>query len=243
MDPFRKLRKPRFLLVYPLAAWIFVVADTTQSSLHVGIVFVLLGELTRLWANGYVGHMKVNWTNHEQGQPKIGRLITAGPYAFIRHPLYFGSLLIGLGVLIIAGNPWLALAAPVVFVMVYRQKMVEEEETLRHEWPQEFERYQRAVPRWLPTWRRYPQRHGRWSWQGLLASKELRTLAWAVVLVILLFFREELIQKHHSLLQKHPVEHLLLLGILIMLMLGDGLVEFLRLRPGHARFSTPEGNA
>ena len=89
MHLFRKLRKPRFLLVYLLAAWIFLVAYTTKLSLRVGIVFVLFGELMRLWANGYVGHRKVNWTNHEQGQPKIGHLVTAGPYALIRHPLYF----------------------------------------------------------------------------------------------------------------------------------------------------------
>ena len=230
MDLFRKLRKPRFLVVYPLATWMFIVAHTTRRSLHVGVVFVLFGELIRLWANGYVGHVKVNWTDHEQGQPKIGHLITAGPYAFIRHPLYFGSLLIGLGILVIAGNLWLVLVAPAVFILVYRRKMVEEEETLRYEWPQEFEQYQRAVSRWLPTWWRYPRRHGQWSWRGILASKELRTLAWVVILLILLCFREELIQKHHSLLQKHPIEHLFLLGVLMMLMLGDGLVELLRLR-------------
>jgi len=191
---------------------------------------VLFGELIRLWANGYVGHMKVNWTEHERGQPKIGRLITAGPYAFIRHPLYFGSLLIGLGVLVIAGNGWLALVAPVLLVMVYRRKVIEEEEALHHERLQEFEPYQRAVPRWLPTWRRYPQRHGQWSWQGILASKELKTLAWVVILLVLLFFRTELIQRHQSLLQKHQIERLFLLGTLIVLMLGDGFVELLRLR-------------
>jgi len=232
MDLFRKLRKPRFLLAYPLVASIFAVAYTTRPSLRIGIVLVLLGELIRLWADGYVGHVKVNWTHPVQGQPKIGHLITAGPYAFIRHPLYLGSLLIGLGMLVIAGNPWLALVASAVFIIVYRRKMVEEEETLRHEWPGEFEPYQRAVPRWLPSWRRYPRRNGQWRWQGILASKELRTLAWVVVLLILLFFREELIQRHRSLLQKHWIEHLFLLGLLIALMLADAIVELLRRRAG-----------
>ena len=227
MNLFRKLRKPRFLLVYPLVAWIFITAYTTRVSLRIGMVFVLVGELIRLWANGYVGHVKVNSTEQERGQPKIGRLITAGPYAFIRHPLYFGSLMIGLGVLVIPGNFWLAVVAPVIFVLVYRRKMIEEEGTLRHEWPQEFEQYQRAVPRWLPTWRRYSQRNGQWSWQGILASKELKTLAWVVILLILLFFRMDLIQQHRSLLQKHPIEHLVLLGMLLTLMLSDGLVELL----------------
>ena len=223
----QKLRKPRFLLVYPLGAWIFLSASTTEPSLRAGIVFVLLGELIRLWANGYVGHLKVNRTD-EPGQPKIGRLMTGGPYAFIRHPLYFGSLLIGFGMLIIAGNPWLAVVATIAFIVVYRRKMVEEEETLRHEWPQEFAAYERAVPRWWPTWRRYPQRQGLWSWQGILASRELRTLAWVVILLVLLFFREEIVQKHGALFQKHPMKHMVLLGVLAVSVLGDGLIEVRR---------------
>ena len=236
MRLFRKFRKPRFLIVYPLAAWTFIVAHTTRRSLHVGIVLVLFGELIRLWANGYVGHVKVNWTDREQGQRKIGHLVTAGPYAFIRHPLYFGSLLIGVGMLVIAGNPWVLLVAPAAFILVYRRKMAEEEATLSHEWPQEFERYQGAVPRWVPTWRRYPQRHGQWSWRGILASKELRTLAWVVILLILLFFRAELIQRRHALLQKHAMEHLCLLWIVILLAVGGGLVELFRLERGtHSR--------
>ena len=241
MELFRKLRKPRFLLAYPLAVWIFTVAYTTRPALRLGIACVLLGELIRLWANGYVGHVKVNRTPPAQGQAKIGHLVTAGPYAFIRHPLYLGSLLIGLGLLVIAGNPWLALVASAAFLVVYRRKMVEEEETLRHEWPVEFALYQEAVPRWLPSWRRYPQRNGRWNWQGILASKELRTLAWVVVLLILLFFREELVQRHRSLLQKHGVEHLFLLGLLIALVLADAVVELRRHRPGRVEITSETG--
>ena len=228
MQLLRKLRKPRFLMVYPLTAWFLIAAHTTRRSLHLGTMLVLLGALLRLWANGYVGHRKVNQTDPERGQPKIGRLITAGPYAFIRHPLYFGSVLIGVGVLVIAGNGWFALAASSCFVMIYRRKIREEEETLRHEWPEEFVRYEQAVPRWLPTWRRYTNGHGRWSWQGIVASKELKTMAWTVSLLILLFFRMELLQDHHVLFQQHGAEHLLLLGLLLLLVLSDGVSELRR---------------
>ena len=148
---FRKLAKPRFVMVYPLAVWLFLTAHTTPRSFAIGAAIVLAGELVRIWANGVVGHMKVNRTDPAQGQPKIGHLITSGPYAFIRHPLYFGSLLIGLGMLVIAGNLWIGLLAPAVFFLIYRSKMAEEEETLAHEWPAEYAAYRRAVPRWWPT--------------------------------------------------------------------------------------------
>jgi|GEM_PF-336534 len=224
-------------MVYPLSAWLFFTAHTTPASFRLGMAIVLLGELVRIWANGYVGHMKVNQTN--QGQAKIGHLITGGPYAFIRHPLYFGTLLIGLGMLVIAGNPWLALLTPAVFFMIYRHKMREEERTLRNEWPGEFDAYQRAVPRWWPTWRRYAG-YGQWSWKGILASKEIKTFAWVGVALILLFFREELFQERESLLGDHAVEHLWLIGLLIALVVCDGIMELWRSRSlAKQRFGAP----
>ena len=227
---FRKLAKPRFVMVYPLAVWLFLTAHTTPRSFAIGAAIVLAGELVRIWANGVVGHMKVNRTDPAQGQPKIGHLITSGPYAFIRHPLYFGSLLIGLGMLVIAGNLWIGLLAPAVFFLIYRSKMAEEEETLAHEWPAEYAAYRRAVPRWWPTWRRYPVCYGRWSWRGIVASKEIKTFVWAGALLILLFFRWDLIQERGSLLHDHPVRHLLLIGVLVALIACDGIMEMLRRR-------------
>jgi len=47
--------KPRFAFVYPLAIALVIFAHTTEPSLRWGIVIVALGELLRLWANGYVG--------------------------------------------------------------------------------------------------------------------------------------------------------------------------------------------
>ena len=93
-----RLRKARFLFVYPLAGWLFWTARTSEASLRLGVALALSGEALRLWANGYVGHRKVNATARGPQDPKIGRLITAGPYAFVRNPLYVGSFLIGLGV-------------------------------------------------------------------------------------------------------------------------------------------------
>ncbi len=225
MSVFGKLRKPRFLVVYALIPWMFVVAHTTRTTLHLGVVVVICGELIRLWANGYVGHVKVNWTEHERGRQKIGRLITAGPYAFIRHPLYFGTFLIGAGILIIVGSFWFGVVVPILFLLIYRRKIEEEETTLCHEWPEEFERYRQVAPRWLPTWNRYPHRDGQWNWEGIVTSKEPKTLAWVIVLLVLLFFREHLIQMRQTFLQKHGIEHVCILGLLVAAILGDTVFE------------------
>ena len=220
----RFYRKARFLWVYPLAVWLVLTAHTSEGSLRTGLVIILCGEIIRLWANGYVGHVKVNWT---EGGPKIGRLITAGPYAFVRHPLYFGTFLVGLGFCVIVGNMWLGVVALGGFVLLYPRKMTEEEATILHEWGEGFARYHRAVPRWLPLRGRYPHREGAWSWQGIAASKELKTVAWVGVAVIGLYFREELLQRREPLLGPHTLKHALLLALMILLVLIDVLSELL----------------
>ena len=225
-----RLRKPRFLFVYPLAALLFAVGHITERNLRLGILLIALGETVRLWANGYVGHVKVNQTEPSRGDAKIGHLITAGPYAFVRHPLYLGTSLIGAGFCLIVGNVWLALLAFGSFLLLYQAKMAEEEEVLLHEWDAECQRYHAAVPRLLPIRGRFADRYGQWSWKGIAASKEWKTVIWSAVLVILLYFWEESVQEHEPLFGERRGMRLVLLALLIVLVMTDAIAELLKLR-------------
>ena len=151
-------RKARFIWVYPLAVWLFATASTSEPSLRLGAVVLWLGEALRLWANGYVGHVKVNRAQRGNPTAKTGRLITAGPYAFVRNPLYVGSFLIVMGFCIAMRSPVAALAAWVCFMLLYGEKTKREESLIQDEWGAEYTAYRAAVPRWIPTWRRYPRR-------------------------------------------------------------------------------------
>ncbi|MGH2671158.1 MAG: methyltransferase family protein, partial [bacterium] len=218
----KRLRKPRFLFVYPLAALLFAVGRITEQNLRSGILIIALGELLRVWANGYVGHVKVNWTQKWRGDAKIGRLITGGPYAFVRHPLYLGTALIGSGFCLIVGSAWLALPAFIGFLLIYRAKMAEEERTLLNECDSVYQRYHAAVPRLLPVRGRFADRHGRWSWKGVAASKEWKTAIWVTVVVILLYFWEEAVQERQPLFEERWLMHACLLGVLAALIATDG---------------------
>jgi len=222
-----RLLKPRFLLLYPLAAWLLLAAHTTERQLRVGIALSLLGLAIRFWANGYVGHVKVNGACQRPG--KIGRLVTAGPYAFVRHPLYVGSVLIGAGLCVVAGNAWVILTALIFFLVVYRHKMAQEEGLLREEVGTPYLIYHAAVPRWRPSWRRYPNRQGRWCWQGIAASKEWKTAIWVVVFLTGLYFREEIVQEREWFgAAGWGWKQGMLLSLMVAGMAGDGLVELMK---------------
>jgi len=235
----RKLVKPRFLLAYPLAVWLLLAARTSERRFHLGIGIVLLGALVRVWANGYVGHAKVNWTQKWRGDPKIGSLITAGPYAFVRHPLYVGTLLIGGGFCLIAGNVWFSFAALGFFLIVYRRKMAEEEELLHGEVGTPYLIYQAAVPRWLPGWGRYPNRQGRWSWQGIVRSREWKTLIWVFIVILALYFRGEIFQEQDWFAPDERLKRVILIASGLALMLTDVTIDLIarrkrRVKPAQA---------
>ena len=228
MSVLGKFSKPRFVLAYALAPALFLTARTTDAGLRVGIAIAALGEFLRIWANGYVGHVKVNQTDRASGRTKIGRLITAGPYAFVRHPLYLGSFLLGAGFCVMVGNIWLSVIALAAFLVIYRKKMAEEEASIHAEWGPEGERYHRSVPQWLPNFRRYANRRGQWSWQGIIASQEWKTLVWVVVLTIALSLRKEYAQEHRLFQADRWARHAALLGFAVLLMAADGIFEFMK---------------
>ena len=207
--------------MYPLLIWFIFFARTTETGLRIGVILVLLGEAIRLWANGYVGHVKVNWTQKQRGDAKIGQLITGGPYAYVRHPLYLGTFIIGAGFCVVVGSLWMGVVALIFFLLVYQWRMGKEELILLDEWAEVFERYRSRVWPWIPNMRRYDRSTGTWSWKGIWASKEPKTFIWVIVLLILMYFRVEFIQKHELFLGNRWLIHVILLALMIGLIANE----------------------
>lgn len=115
-------------------------ARPAWSWLIAGAVLVVAGLAVRATA---AGHIRKNQ-----------ELATTGPYAHTRNPLYLGSVLIAAGFVLAAKNPWIALAAVVMFVAVYIPQIKVEEAYLRSAFP-EYSNYAIHVPRLLPRLRPY----------------------------------------------------------------------------------------
>jgi protein-S-isoprenylcysteine O-methyltransferase Ste14 len=82
-DLARRVARYRVRLGFPSAAVALWLADPTGRSLAAGAVVAGIGEALRIWAAGHL---------------EKGREVTAsGPYRFMRHPLYLGSTIIGVG--------------------------------------------------------------------------------------------------------------------------------------------------
>jgi protein-S-isoprenylcysteine O-methyltransferase Ste14 len=222
------MRKARFFWVYPIVIGLFATATTTEPSLRIGVAVVLLGAAFRLWADGYVGHVKVN--RAERNTPKIGRLITGGPYAYVRHPLYVGTFLIGAGFCIAARSILMAVAGLAFFFLVYRRKATEEEQTILGEWGKEYVAYRRAVPKWMPTLRPYAGAYGEWRWEGIRASREWKTLLWVLIGLVGVYFWEEWVLEREVFEASEVVKQIALLVVAGLLVCGDAAIELMRRR-------------
>ncbi|HET6671843.1 MAG TPA: isoprenylcysteine carboxylmethyltransferase family protein [Agromyces sp.] len=86
-------------------------------------------------------------------------LVTTGPYAMSRHPMYVGWWLIHLGSGLLRGSAWVAVTMPAA-VLVEHAGVLAEERALDREFGAEFARYREEVPRYL-AWRRHPNAAGR----------------------------------------------------------------------------------
>jgi protein-S-isoprenylcysteine O-methyltransferase Ste14 len=111
----------------------------------IGVAIYTLGLATALAARFQLGE---NWSNIETGQVLTNQNVVAtGIYAYVRHPIYIGDLLLLLG-LELALNSWLVLGV-LILAPVVMLKAVKEERMLAEEL-RGYEAYCQRSKRFIP---------------------------------------------------------------------------------------------
>ncbi|MFG1816198.1 methyltransferase family protein [Kribbella sp. NPDC049174] len=84
----------------------------------------------------------------ELSQPQS--LVTSGPYAVSRNPMYVGWALLQLGIGMAAGSGWVLATLPFVGAIVHRE-VLSEERQLSEQFGDEYRQYCATTGRYLPT--------------------------------------------------------------------------------------------
>jgi protein-S-isoprenylcysteine O-methyltransferase Ste14 len=149
VDAFVFARRGELLAVPAVVLAVF--GKPSAFSIAVGLPLAFTGEAIRAWAVGYSG---VTTRGDAVTAPA---LVTAGPYAYVRNPLYVGNVITALGFAIAftGGNSSAARMALVIGALgtmlgVYSVVVPHEERYLRSTFAAEFDEYVAAVPRVLP---------------------------------------------------------------------------------------------
>jgi protein-S-isoprenylcysteine O-methyltransferase Ste14 len=150
-----------------------LLSKPSSISIELGLPIAVLGLLLRGWATGHLA--------------KDQQLATSGPYAYIRNPLYAGTLIAAAGIVVASRDAWLAIIFTAVFLLVYLPTIELEEQHLRDKFLS-YADYAQRVPRLMPL-RRWPGERGRFSWALYRHNEEYKALIGFVIAAGWLIFK------------------------------------------------------
>lgn len=127
----RQLARWRVPLGFLMAIVTLAAARPTRASLLLGLWIALVGEGVRVWA---AGHLE-----------KSREVTRSGPYRFTGHPLYVGSSVIALGVVIAANSLLLAVVVGVYMTSTLVAAVRTEEAFLHETFGETYHRYRNAT--------------------------------------------------------------------------------------------------
>lgn len=160
----RKLARARVPLGFLCGLFVLWMARPTAPTLWIGLPVALLGEALRVWA---AGHLE-----------KSREVTQSGPYQWMRHPLYVGSSVMGVGLAIACGSVWVAVLV-VLYLAVTIGAAVRTEETFLRE------RFGRDYDAWRSGALTGSVRR-RFSVERAIRNKEYRALIGVLVTIALL---------------------------------------------------------
>lgn len=129
-------------------------ARPTVTTMAAGVFFVIIGELIRFWGVSYAGS-----ETRTTGKPGASNLVTQGPFAFVRNPLYIGNIFMYFGVSVMSNSlvPYLQILSIVYFIFQYYFIIMEEEAELKELFGEKYKHYFENVNRFLPKFTKYDE--------------------------------------------------------------------------------------
>jgi protein-S-isoprenylcysteine O-methyltransferase Ste14 len=104
-----------------------------------GMILMVLGSIGRIWASLFIeGH-------------KTKKVITEGPYSFIRHPLYLFSLMILLSLFLAIKSVFIGLYLLTMFILFHIPTVLNEERVLTELHGGDYMQYKNRVSRFIPN--------------------------------------------------------------------------------------------
>ena len=156
------LRKPAFYILASLGyfglcylLWRPILPDLSPPAralaLILGALLYFTGLALIVWGRLALGKLYFVSTSHAAQLFIDHQLITHGPFALVRHPMYLGILLTGLGGILIY-RTWTFVFLALNFLgLILRARR--EEQALAEEFGDQWRGYCKRVPRWLPRFR------------------------------------------------------------------------------------------
>lgn len=129
--------------IIPALMLLLLFSATTPRSATIGTILIMLGVFARIYTVAFM-------TDDSPDSVGSDQLVTSGPFAIVRNPLYISNLVITLGVVFYSGVVILGTVVLAFFVFQYHCITKYEESSLLAKFGDEYQRYMERVPAWVP---------------------------------------------------------------------------------------------
>jgi protein-S-isoprenylcysteine O-methyltransferase Ste14 len=170
------MKNIRRIPIFIGALLLVIFAKPHFSGIVIGLVLIGTGEFIRIWA---AGHLQKN-----------ENLTVTGPYAYVKNPLYIGTILITTGFCILADNIYLLAASTWIFCfhyIPYKKKV--EGDRLKKIFGSQFEDYDQKVPEYIPRLTPYSNEKASWRFRYFIENSEEGILLMLVAGILLILSR------------------------------------------------------
>ena len=136
------------LVLFALSTWLAVagIGVLPPALAWAGAVVMILGIVLRLWSAAVLGASYTRTLRVSAGQ----RLIRSGPYRFLRHPGYAGSILLWTGAALASGGALGVVTIIPLTLWAYLRRVAAEDRMLVARFGDEYAAYVREVRRLVP---------------------------------------------------------------------------------------------
>jgi hypothetical protein len=169
-DVTRRLARLRVPLGFGAGVLVVVLAQPRWNSILLGGLVASVGEGIRIWS---AGHLE-----------KSREVTRSGPYRVVRHPLYLGSSVMGLGVAVACASLTVVLITGVYLAVTLTAAIRTEEAFLRERFGDEYDAYCQGQASIVER---------PFSWERAWRNREWRAVVGLVVMLLLLAMKVALL--------------------------------------------------
>ncbi|MFH1857037.1 MAG: isoprenylcysteine carboxylmethyltransferase family protein [Candidatus Omnitrophota bacterium] len=173
-----------------------------------GMGLVLFGFLFRISARGHKEEKSLNSQT----------LVKDGPYAMIRNPMYFGTFLIGTGIVCILFKLWTLFLFWAVYLLIYIPQIKKETAVLSERFSAEYTTYIADIPKYFPGIRRLMNIRKYVFLKLAWIKKELFSFIMVISAIIIFEAWEDMRQFGRNEFFKEPLELLLIMLFFLIIM-------------------------
>lgn len=138
----------------PFLFFCIIFINPNSTSILVGLIIAIIGEMIRIWAVSYAG-------SETRATAEVGgsQLVTQGPFSIIRNPLYTANIIIytGIGIMTNSLFPYLQIIGIIYFLFQYYCIIKIEEDYLEKQFGDKYMNYKKSVGRFFYLFKKVPE--------------------------------------------------------------------------------------